>query len=828
MCPAFSRSSFLGIAGLIVALGSLSAAPVVVPRYTHPSAGQTLYFLLTDRFANGSPANDRGGLEGGPEVTGFDPTRISHFHGGDFVGLTSRLDYLKQLGITAVWVTPPFKNKPVQAGTAGYHGYWTLDFLSVDPHLGTNDEYHEFIRQAHARGLRVYMDIVVNHTADVIDLQGDRSYKDLAHAPYRDAGGQPFDERLVAYNGLTDQVTFPALSAAKSFPYVPIVSVAESQAKNPAWLNDLTMYHNRGNSTFVGENSVQGDFAGLDDLFTERPEVVKGFIDVFSWWMQEFRVDGFRIDTVRHVNAEFWSAFAPAIRARARELGRSDFIQFGEVYNDAGDASVLSEYSTGTVPLDTTLDFGFFAAARKYVSRGGSAKALREFFDRDDYYTDHDSNVHSTTTFLGNHDAGRFGYFLQQDNRGASAALLTDLVKFGHGLLYLSRGQPVVYYGDEQGMVGRGGNDMQARESMFGSHAPDFRDAALLGTTRTGVDGKFDEHHPIYDLLRRLGNLRREHAALRTGAMIPRETSRPDLFAFSRIERTERIEYVAVFNNSRTEPLSGALPTAQAPGSGFVCIFDSQRTDADLGNLKSENADGKGALVVTVAPLQFAVWRATKPLNSPTTLPRISISNVAPNAVWDFRNHDVDGQSFANRQEIRADVSGGDGVAEVTFAMRRASRPDQLEYLGTDDAPPYRIFWRPPSDLNPSDKLTFVASVTDLRGHADSTDVTGISVAPDSVACGIRGATVPRLLVNPASAVDLVRGRSVQLKVVAEGTGPLEYQWIRDGAELPGATNAELAATVPGSYSVLVRNLAGTAISGESRVSLVATETNGK
>jgi alpha-amylase len=182
-----------------VLVATAPATPAIsVPRFTHPGTGQTVYFLLTDRFANGSTANDQGGLSGGPDVHGFDPTRISHFHGGDFAGLKARLGYLKELGMTAVWVTPPFKNKPMQQGTAGYHGYWILDFLQIDPHLGTNEEFQEFVRQAHALGMRVYMDIIVNHTADVIGLQGDHRYRDLASAPYRDAAGQPFDERAVA------------------------------------------------------------------------------------------------------------------------------------------------------------------------------------------------------------------------------------------------------------------------------------------------------------------------------------------------------------------------------------------------------------------------------------------------------------------------------------------------------------------------------------------------------------------------------------------------------------------------------------------------------
>jgi glycosidase len=167
-----------------------SVEPVVVPRFTHQGAGQTIYLLMPDRFANGSQANDTGGLPGGPEENGFDPTNIGYFHGGDFPGLIGKLYYIKGLNVTTIWTTPPFKNNPVQNGSAGYHGYWITDFLNLDPHFGTNDDYRAFLQGAHARGLRVYLDIVVNHTGDIIRYGGGKySYVDTKTAPTRDAAG---------------------------------------------------------------------------------------------------------------------------------------------------------------------------------------------------------------------------------------------------------------------------------------------------------------------------------------------------------------------------------------------------------------------------------------------------------------------------------------------------------------------------------------------------------------------------------------------------------------------------------------------------------------
>ncbi len=803
--------AFLGIGPLFVN----AAAPLTVPRFTHPGAGQTFYFLLTDRFANGRTDNDTGGFPGGVEDHGFDPTRVGYFHGGDFAGLIGKLDYLKSLGVTAVWVTPPFQNKPVQNGSAAYHGYWVTDFLKIDPHLGTNEDFRTFVNEAHARGLKVCMDIIVNHTADVIhhpDYQVE--YRDTRHHPLRDAAGATLSERKLAYNGLVD-VSVPAL-AAEAFPHLPLVPEAEQSVKNPAWLNDVTLYHNRGNSSFRDESSIYGDFSGLDDTFTEHPKVVQGMIDIFSSWVRDYGVDAFRIDTARHVNAEFWQAFAPAIRAVAREAGRPHFVQFGEVANDLMDVPLLSEFSTH-MPLDTTLDFGFFVANRNFVSRGGTAAAFADLFQRDDLYTDHDSNVHTTTTFIGNHDAGRFAHFLQQDNPGAPPEMIAELAKLGHGLLFLVRGQPVLYYGDEQGMVGRGGWDMQARESMFASKAPDFRDAPLLATTRTGADDKFDAQHPFFKFFAQLAALRREHAALRTGAMVIRATDQDEIFAFSRFDRSERVEYLSVFNNSRTKTITAAVPTSQRPGARLAGLFLS-RTG---GPSEEAQADGEGRVRLTLPPMQFGVWRAAAPLASPAKAARIALVNPSTGGEIRLGKRETDGLVFPLRAEIRAEITGGDGLGEVTFTVERASRPGQIEYLGTDDAPPYRIFWRPAPDLAPGEKLAFTATHHDLRGQVVSATVSDVRFVSTEVPSGIIGAEVPFITQQPRAA-ESDDGKATRLTVAAKGTAPLEYQWLRDGAEIVGATEAvfdvRASPGAPAVYRVLVRNRSGTTLSQEVSV----------
>lgn len=804
-----------------------TVAPVVLPRLTHPGAGQTIYILMPDRFANGDPANDRGGLAGGPEQHGYDPTRTGYFHGGDLAGVIQQLDYIQGLNVSTIWTTPPFKNNPVQSGSAGYHGYWITDFLNIDPHFGTNADYRELLRQAHARGLRVYLDIVVNHTGDILKYPGEQySYIDTKTTPTRDASGKPFDERALAYNGLNDPAGFPALDARTSFARPPIVPPGLAQAKNPAWLNDPTLYHNRGNSTFAGESATRGDFVGLDDVMTEHPRVVRGFIDVFGQWL-EWGVDGFRIDTMRHVNAAFWQAFNPAMRAKARALGRPDFLQFGEVMNEVGDVAYLSEFSTGTMPADSTTDFGFAAAARKFVSQGGPAASLEDFFLRDDYHTDHDSNVHASVTLLGNYDIGRWGYFLLQDNPGASLDQIADLARLGHGLMYFSRGMPVLHYGDEQGMLGAGGNDQQARETMFPTQTPAYRNAKLLATTRTGADDKFDPAHPFYRLFAQLGKLRREHVALRTGAMILRPTAEPALFAFSRIDRTERAEYLAVFNASRTATLAVSVPTSQPAGAKLAPLFDSRVTE--FAGQETLTADAHGAARATLAPLQFALWRAERPLAAPASAPTIALVTPATGAALSFGSREVDDLVFPSRREIRAEVSNTDGFAEVTFAMTRASRPGHIELIGTDDAPPYRVFWTPPADLAPDEKLEFIATVNDLRGHTAAAKVSGITVAPApasaNVPFGIAHAQCPTFTAQPPPQVTIAFGAELKLTAAAEGSGDLEYQWYRDGELLRGATSATLIipqalTSHSGRYRVAVHNLAGTTLSAETLVTV--------
>src|ERR1044072_1614634 len=272
---------------IVAALALLTSAQSVAPDYrARLPEDEVIYFLLPDRFENGDASNDKAGLKGDRLHTGLDPTHKGFFHGGDLKGLIKRLDYIQGLGATAVWVAPVFQNKAVQGApgqeSAGYHGYWITDFTKVDSHLGTNKDFKALVDAVHARGMKFYMDIVVNHTADVIQLEGCKSgvecpYRSIADYPYQRRGGVEGAPINPAFDGTNfEALKDPNYAYAVSFP------PAERNVKVPAWLNDPIYYHNRGNSTFRGESSLMGDFFGLDDVYTEHPRVIEGMIEIYG------------------------------------------------------------------------------------------------------------------------------------------------------------------------------------------------------------------------------------------------------------------------------------------------------------------------------------------------------------------------------------------------------------------------------------------------------------------------------------------------------------------------------------------------------------------
>ena len=598
---------------ILLACAALAAASAASPALAQDPyrsrlpQDEIIYFLLPDRFENGDARNDRGGISGGRLQNGFDPAHKGFFHGGDLKGLIQRLDYIQGMGATAVWLSPVFANKPVQGdpGTesAGYHGYWVTDFTRVDPHLGTNDDFKAFVDAAHARGMKVYMDIITNHTADVIGFaecegKGECPYRSIADYPYQTLGGTGGE---AINSGFAGHDVHTAENFAKltnpNFAYTVKVPPAERSVKVPAWLNDPIYYHNRGNTTFRGESSRVGDFVGLDDLMTENPRVVAGMIEIFGSWIDRFGVDGFRIDTARHVNPEFWQAFVPAMQARARALGIPNFHIFGEVANDDFQPGYLAQH-TRRDKLPTVLDFAFKQGALRTIAGSQPTEIWRDFFSQDVLYEGGEATALQLPTFLGNHDQGRFAFYVRQAFPNASDDEVLKRVMLGHVLMFTARGVPTVYYGDEQGFAGDG-IDQDAREDMFPSRTAVYNDNKLVGSSATTAQSNFDRDHALYRLIRQLSDVRLNSEPLRRGATILRAAGdEPGLLAFSRILDGRE---VLVALNTSNKPLSANVQVDVA-STGFTQL---------LGSCPSA-ATAPGSVRVALPPLGYAICDATR------------------------------------------------------------------------------------------------------------------------------------------------------------------------------------------------------------------------
>jgi glycosidase len=487
------------------------------------------------------------------------------------------------MGITAIWLTPILRNQAMQANTSGYHGYWILDFTEIDPHLGSNADLKHFIAQAHKRNIKVFFDIITDHTADVIK--------------YKECHGEDGLGWLIEQKG--EDCPFKSVAQlAKGDTYTPIIPKGNdnfplSQVKSPAWLNDVDAYHNQGDSNWIGESSIRGDFAGLDDLDTNSDKVVKGMIDIYKSIIEEFKPDGFRIDTVKHVNTEFWQAFSPALMAHAKALGIENFFMFGEVYSF--DPKELSQFTT-KAKLPSVLDFAFQKAMEESVVNQKGTDVLEALFSQDHFYqTSHqkidNTNANQLVNFTGNHDMGRFAFLLKESkyNYGEQEQIERNLL--ASAMMYFSRGVPVIYYGDEQGFIGDGG-DQASRQDMMPSKVASYNDDDLIGTDKTTANDNFDVSHLFYRTFAKYAHLYQQYPALRFGQQTTLYSqNKPGIFAIKRAYSSE----------GKSQNLIVAFNTAK----------DAQRLDSinDERNLEllyqsKHNDEGK------IAPLSFAIFKA--------------------------------------------------------------------------------------------------------------------------------------------------------------------------------------------------------------------------
>ena len=523
---------------------------------------ESIYFVMTDRFANGDTSNDLGGLTGGSSITGFDPSDVGYWHGGDFKGLTAQLKYIADMGFTAIWITPPVKQQTVQGNSGAYHGYWGLDFLAVDPHLGTAEDFKNFVDGAHKLGMKVIVDVVANHTGDVIQYSDGKAY----------------------------------------------IPAGKENVKNPAFLNKLHNYHNLGPTTMEGESIITGDFSSLDDIATEKPEVVFGFIDVWSYWINTFGIDGLRIDTFRHVDEAFWKKVVPAVQQSAKDAGKKSFPIFGEIY-DSSPQNLSTYMTSGQTP--SVLDFAFNEQLTRFIANFGMADRLSQLFNADDLYTTSTTSAYGLATFLGNHDMGRIGSPILANTSDKESAV--KRANLAQASLLLLRGGPVLYYGDEKGMTGAGG-DKLARQDMFPTQVERWKWEQRIGSEPIGQASSFDGTHPIQSEITKLQQIIKKNPALRNGTQ-QTLSAQGQLYVASRY--ADKQEYIVALNPGDSEKSASVAP-----------INKSGQWELLSGSCSA------GTNSVTVAANSYCLLKAKSLIGKSATkkvsAPKVSSSNDSP------------------------------------------------------------------------------------------------------------------------------------------------------------------------------------------------------
>lgn len=588
-------------------------------------AGDNIYFVLTDRYQNGNTSNDRMGLSGSREVTAFDPSSTAYYHGGDFAGLTdgcstgNGVKRLKNMGFTAVWITPPFKQRYVQSGSAAYHGYWITDFTDIDPHLGTKADFAAFVDCVHSQDMKVVLDIVLNHTGDV-NYYPSNNY---------------------------------------SFGSVRPAQVSGTDVRKPDFLKDLSNYHNRGNVENWNnkEQSQNGDFFGLDDVATEKPAVIEGFAQAYAKWVNDYGIDGFRIDTAKHVDDAFFGKWWPRVQELTADL-KPELFAFGEVF-DSGTAS-LTEFVRDR-GLPATLDFAFQNAAVQFAT-GNNISDITNVFGADDWYITSKSNAYNQVTFLGNHDMGRFAQMLKW--AGSPNDDLWGDALLGYDLMYLSRGIPNVYYGDEVGIIGTGG-DQGARQDLFATGVASWRSEPRIAASPIGTSSYLDDRsHPIQERISWLNSLRNSHPALKTGAQIQRYSAN-NVLAFSRIDLASRKEYLVAINNSQATK-SGLRIKTSSPNTTFSNVW---------GQTQTVTSDAEGFVTIWVGDRQAVVLQAQSQLLSAPSVPAITLTLTKDTgvALW----------------KPKATITSWDDPSTCTFVVQVNGGAWQV--LGVDDSQDWKM-----------------------------------------------------------------------------------------------------------------------------------------
>ena len=381
-----------------------------------------------------------------------------------------------------------------------------------------------------------------------------------------------------------------------------------------------------------------GDFYGLDDIATEKPVVYNGWADVYGQWIKDYGFVGFRVDTARHVDDAFFKNWSPQINAKAASAGIEKFTIFGEVW-DVNPINLMN-----------------------YVR----ASTLENLFGYDDLYTSSTSDASNLVTFLGNHDMGRAGKIIESKRINPAPELLPRTL-LGHALLYLTRGIPSVYYGDEVGMIGTGsGSDQLARQDMFSTKVNIWKTEKRIGSSPIGTGNSFavSEKHPIALYLEKLAALRTANPGLANGSMQIR-TVKDSLFVISKKDTVENREYLVAFNNS-TKPIKTTITSATSTGGWKVLLGSSKMA------IKNEK------VTVTVPALSTLVLKANKGIDKTA----VKVDKIT--SEMDF---------LTGYYETKATITSQD-LLRVTFYARTAADQPWVS-LGTDTNAPYSVYIDP-------------------------------------------------------------------------------------------------------------------------------------
>lgn len=491
---------------------------------------EVIYELVVDRFDNADPQNDQlGGVA-------TRPGDLARYQGGDWRGVARRLPYLQRLGITALWISPVVANLDRTSAADGYHGYWALDFTRANPRFGELADLRRLVDAAHRRGMKVIVDVVLNHTARVFfyDLDGDGSASDPELYPAYSSAG-PYAAPLVW--------TAPRPRVWRC-PDNDCAAPPATLALGPRH------FHRRGQTTdyLSAEQKERGDFpTGLRDLDTEHPEVARAMLETSLRWVLLTDVDGFRLDAVPHVPAAFWARFARELRRRLARHGKRRFLLLGEAWHT--DPARVASY-TRAGGLDSVFDFalkwqvidGFILDGKPASSAVYALEQQRGLYPT----VAHPDGVglspwQARVAFADNHDMRRLLGELH-DPYAAELALTA---------VFTVDAVPCVYYGTEQGLSGKGGH--ASREVLW--------------------RGGFGEEHRTFRHLARLAQVRRELPALRRGTLVVRHASRtsarqraPDagLLAYERVAGSQRV--LVALNGHPADAATAKVPTGFAPG----------------------------------------------------------------------------------------------------------------------------------------------------------------------------------------------------------------------------------------------------------------------